>query len=89
MMKKAARLNRIFLALAVGATALSADEFVAGKNWAFFADAHAVRGRPATPLSYAGVARRTTRRAYAAGVASGPRCVRVADAYGRMVTRCY
>ena len=28
------------------------------------ADAYAVVGRPATPMSYAGVARRTARRAY-------------------------
>ncbi|HEX8115052.1 MAG TPA: hypothetical protein VF516_45300, partial [Kofleriaceae bacterium] len=30
-------------------------------------DAHAVIGRPLTPMSYAGVARRTTRRAAYAG----------------------
>jgi hypothetical protein len=35
-------------------------------------EAHAVIGRPLTPLSYAGVARRTTRRAaYAGGYAGG------------------
>lgn len=34
-------------------------------------DAHAVIGRPLTPMSYAGVARRTTRRAvYATGAAA-------------------
>jgi hypothetical protein len=60
--------------------------------------AHAVIGRPLTPMSYAGVARRTTRRAVAAGAyaagayygapaASG--CVQVTDAYGRIYTRCY
>jgi hypothetical protein len=38
----------------------------------FFAgDAHAIIGRPLTPLSYAGVARRTTRRAVYAGAAVG------------------
>ena len=59
-------------------------------------------GRPMTPMSYAGVARRTTRRAVVGGavvggaVAAGayyaaPRvgCVQVVDAYGRIVTRCY
>jgi len=53
--------------------------------------AEAVRGRPATPMSYAGVARRTTRRAVAAGaaVAATSRCVQTVDAYGRVVTRCY
>ena len=29
----------------------------------FVTEAHAIIGRPATPMSYAGVARRTTRRA--------------------------
>ena len=52
-------------------------------------------GRPLTPMSYAGVARRTTRRAVAvgAGVAAagayyGSGCVQVVDAYGQLVTRC-
>jgi hypothetical protein len=57
-------------------------------------------GRPLTPMSYAGVARRTTRRAVAVGaVATGaavvaapvvvaPACSQVADAYGRIVTVC-
>ena len=33
--------------------------------------AHAIIGRPLTPLSFAGVARRTTRRAVYAGAAYG------------------
>jgi hypothetical protein len=57
-------------------------------------------GRPLTPMSYAGVARRTTRRAVAVGaVAAGaavvaapmvvaPACSQVVDAYGRIVTVC-
>ncbi|MDO8979138.1 MAG: hypothetical protein Q7V17_07900 [Afipia sp.] len=60
-------------------------------------------GRPLTPMSYAGVARRTTRRAVAVGaVAAGavyaapvvvapavvPRCAQVVDAYGRIATVC-
>jgi hypothetical protein len=55
-------------------------------------------GRPLTPMSYAGVARRTTRRAVAVGAvggaavygaaAYGSGCVQVVDAYGRMITRC-
>jgi hypothetical protein len=58
-------------------------------------EASARVGRPLTPGSVAGVARRTTRRAvYGAavvgagtvGLATG--CVRVVDAYGRSVTRC-
>lgn len=35
-------------------------------------DAHAVIGRPLTPMSYAGVARRTTRRAAYAGAVAAP-----------------
>jgi hypothetical protein len=52
-------------------------------------------GRPATPMSYAGVARRTTRRAVAVGAGAaaagayyGSGCVQVVDAYGQVVTRC-
>lgn len=36
------------------------------------APAHAIIGRPLTPMSYAGVARRTTRRAVAVGAATHP-----------------
>lgn len=63
-----------------------------------FSEAHARIGRPLTPMSYAGVARRTTRRAVAAGAAVGAvgaagayygsSCVQVVDAYGRVTTRC-
>ena len=54
-------------------------------------------GRPLTPMSYAGVARRTTRRAVygtaAAAAAAGayavtPACVQVTNAYGQVVTKC-
>ncbi|WP_374207535.1 hypothetical protein [Bradyrhizobium sp. 190] len=57
-------------------------------------------GRPLTPMSYAGVARRTTRRAVAVGaVAAGaavvaapvvvaPACRQVVDVYGRIATVC-
>lgn len=60
-----------------------------------FSEAQARIGRPLTPMSYAGVARRTTRRAVAAGAAVGAAgayygssCVQVVDAYGRVTTRC-
>jgi hypothetical protein len=59
-------------------------------------------GRPLTPLSYAGVARRTTRRAIAVGAAAAaatapvvvapvvvaPACAQAVDVYGRVVTVC-
>jgi hypothetical protein len=87
----------IMLAAAVAA-------FVAGLSWngtpgvvenSFFSEAQARVGRPLTPMSYAGVARRTTRRAVAVGAAAGaagayyaPSCRQVVDAYGRVTTRC-
>lgn len=63
----------------------------------FVSTSEARVGRPLTPMSYAGVARRTTRRAVAVGAAAGvaagayvatPGCVQVVDAYGRVTTRC-
>jgi hypothetical protein len=64
-------------------------------NGGFVSVAEARIGRPLTPMSYAGVARRTTRRAVAAGAAAGAAgayygssCVQVVDAYGRVTTRC-
>jgi len=87
--------------LFVGAAAAIA--FAGGLSWnetsrvadgTFFAEAQARVGRPLTPMSYAGVARRTTRRAVAVGAAAGAgayygsSCVQVVDAYGRVVTRC-
>jgi hypothetical protein len=77
--------------------------FIAGSCWnggnvqksGVFSEAQARVGRPLTPMSYAGVARRTTRRAVAAGAAVGAAgvyygstCVQVVDAYGRISTRC-
>jgi hypothetical protein len=69
-------------------------------NTALVSSAEARIGRPLTPMSYAGVARRTTRRAVAVGaVAAGaavaaapvvvaPACRQVVDVYGRIVTVC-
>ena len=77
--------------------------FAAGLSWngtsavtnGVFSEAQARVGRPLTPMSYAGVARRTTRRAVAVGAAAGAAgvyygssCVQVVDAYGRVTTRC-
>ena len=61
---------------------------------AFTSAAEARIGRPLTPMSYAGVARRTTRRAVVYGGAAAsayavtPGCRQVVDAYGRIYTRC-
>ena len=64
----------------------------------FISQSEARVGRPLTPMSYAGVARRTTRRAVvggavvggavAAGAYAAPSCVQVVDAYGQVYTRC-
>jgi hypothetical protein len=74
----------------------SGEVVMNGKS-AMVSTAHAVIGRPATPMSYAGVARRTTRRAAtvgagaaAAGTAAyySSSCVQTVDAYGRIYTSC-
>ena len=91
------------IAVAVAATVA----FAGGLAWSgnstvdsgIISTAEARIGRPLTPMSYAGVARRTTRRAVVGGavvggaVAAGayygtPGCVQVVDAYGQVYTRC-
>ena len=70
----------------------------ASRTKSLVTEAHAVIGRPLTPMSYAGVARRTTRRAYgayapygaavAAPVVVGPACAQVVNVYGQLQTVC-
>lgn len=89
--------RKIVIPIAVAAA------FAAGLFWngtttveqGLVSSAEARVGRPLTPMSYAGVARRTTRRAVAvgagaaaAGAYAAPGCVQVVDAYGRVTTRC-
>jgi hypothetical protein len=98
------RLLRTALAAIVGVGCLFISENVSLiKPGSLITEAQAVIGRPLTPLSYAGVARRTTRRAVGAGAVYGapvvvvapapvvvaPRCVQAVDAYGRIYMRCY
>ena len=88
---------------AIMAAAVSLGLFWSGqlplnKSSSFVSAAEARIGRPLTPLSYAGVARRTTRRAVAVGaaavvvapvvVAPAAVCGQVVDVYGRIVTVC-
>ena len=90
------RIQRRTIALAVvaGASALMwSGALRLDKAADLLTQAQAIRGRPLTPLSYAGVARRTTRRAVATGAAVGaayyaPACVRVVNASGRVYYRC-
>jgi hypothetical protein len=84
LIKQIARATAVALAL----VALSVDEGQLATGEVTIAKAQAVRGRPATPVSYAGVARRTTRRAMVVGAASTHTCVQKVDAYGRVVTVC-
>ncbi len=59
-------LPRIAMAAAVTFLALLWDGSLLPSAPSFVATAYAWVGRPATPVSYAGVARRTTRRTVAA-----------------------
>lgn len=94
---------RIAMAGVFGMGALMVSERIfVGQFASVVTTADAVIGRPLTPMSYAGVARRTTRRAVAVGAAAAapvvvapapvvvaPRCVQAVDPYGRIYTRCY
>jgi hypothetical protein len=89
---------RATLALLVGGAALlwSGDNSI--PSGSFITQAEARVGRPATPMSYAGVARRTTRRAVAVGAAgaaaagayyyAAPGCQQVVNSYGQIVYSC-
>lgn len=100
-MKAAGPMFRVTLAL--GAL-VAVDLLAPSVNLVAPAPAHAVVGMPLTPVSYAGVARRTTRRTvYATAAVAAPTAVVVAapvaapprtctthyDSYGRQVTTCY
>jgi hypothetical protein len=96
-MIKFLRIAGVGAAVTVG---LFASDKALVESGSFVTQAHAIIGRPLTPMSYAGVARRTTRRAVTAGaVAAGaavvaapvvvaPACVQAVDAYGRIYVRC-
>jgi hypothetical protein len=87
---------RIAFAAAFGAVCLLASERATVlKDGSLTTSAEARIGRPLTPMSYAGVARRTTARAVTYGAAASTaaaaarRCVQAVDPYGRIYTRCY
>jgi len=83
---------RLALAAFAGIGCLFASETVITSG-SFVAPAHAVIGRPLTPMSYAGVARRS-----AVGVGVGvvvtapvvvaPVCAQVVNVYGQITTVC-
>jgi len=97
--RTASMLLRCAVAMAAGFGALVLDEHIG--NGPSFTTAQAVIGRPLTPMSYAGVARRTTRRAAYAGAAYGAYarppvyatapaqyCTQTTDVYGRVYRTC-
>ena len=86
------------LALLAGAAALLWSGDGPLPSGSFISQAGARVGRPATPMSYAGVARRTTRRAVAVGAAgaaaagayssAAPGCTQAVNSYGQIIYRC-
>jgi hypothetical protein len=93
-MTSALKSLRLTLAALVGAGCLVIDDSAVIHFASIVSKAEARIGRPLTPMSYAGVARRTTRRAVATGAAVGAAaaysssCYQTVDAYGRVYTRC-
>jgi hypothetical protein len=101
-------MTKMFLRILIATAAAVFGLFWSGdiapnRDSALMSTAHARIGRPLTPMSYAGVARRTTRRAVAVGAAGAavyggavyaapvvvtPACVQAVDPYGRVYTRC-
>ncbi|MEA2987061.1 MAG: hypothetical protein QOD94_3315 [Alphaproteobacteria bacterium] len=98
MIRSSTTLMRFSVAIVVGAPGLFWNGTLPMNSQAsFVSSAEAGVGRPLTPVSYAGVARRTTRRAVAVGATAGavyapvvavPSCGQAVDAYGRIVTVC-
>jgi hypothetical protein len=102
MMCIASSLSRAVVATLAGSIVLLSSGVLPFVSQAsLISSAYAVVGRPLTPMSYAGVARRTTRRAYGVGVAPvevvpviaapvvvRPVCTQAVDIYGRVYTRC-
>jgi len=105
MTRRKMRLLPLALATIAGVGCLFAsDQVLRTKPGSLVSEAHAVIGRPLTPMSYAGVARRTTRRAYGAYGAYGayapygaaavapvvvaPACMQVVNVYGQLQMVC-
>jgi hypothetical protein len=101
MIRTYTAMTRLSIAAVVGGAALFWNgEVPSDSRSSLVSSAQARVGRPLTPMSYAGVARRTTRRAVAYGAAgavavgaaaygaSGCVQTQVTDVYGRIVTVC-
>jgi hypothetical protein len=101
MTRTSTAMIRLSIAAVVGGAALFWNgEVPSDSRSPLVSSAQARIGRPLTPMSYAGVARRTTRRAVAYGAAgavavgaaaygaSGCVQTQATDVYGRIVTVC-
>jgi hypothetical protein len=96
MIRMSKRGLHIALAALTGFLVLAAADKLPQSAGDLMATADARIGRPLTPMSYAGAARRTARRgAYVAGAAAaagaaayGSSCYQTVDAYGRVHTQC-
>lgn len=96
MTRRSTVLVRLSIATMLGGAAfLWSGQLPLDGQSSLVSSAEARIGRPLTPMSYAGVARRTTRRAVAVGavatgaaVVAAPACTQVVDAYGRIATVC-
>lgn len=64
-------LRRVIALVAGAGCLLVSEQAILHQSGSLTTSAEARIGRPLTPLSYAGVARRTTRRAVAVGAAAG------------------
>jgi hypothetical protein len=88
------RVAKFVFAIVTAAACLCWDGEPLQSGVGFFSQAEARIGRPGTPLSYAGVARRTTRRvtrravAVGAATATTTRCTQVVNVYGQVITHC-
>ena len=97
------RVLRVALAAIAGVACLFASEKASlVKSGSLVTSAHAIIGRPLTPMSYAGVARRSAvgyGAAVGVGVAVGaaavagpvyvtPACAQVVNVYGQITTVC-
>ena len=100
MTRAAYRILQATLAIGTGfGVLLVSDQASLTDPGTLVTQAQARIGRPLTPMSYAGVARRTTRRTVAYGAAAGaaaagtyyyanPGCRQVVNAYGQLVYQC-
>ena len=100
MNRVSSTLIRLSIGAVVGGAALLwSGQLPLDSQSSLVSSAEARIGRPLTPMSYAGVARRTTRRAVVGGAVVGgavaggayyaaPVCRQVVDPYGRIVTVC-